>query len=126
MIEQGRWIDDIPGLPGVRLKVRGLGNADYKRLFDRKASAIPAHQKLRGLRAEDRERIIGECLNEAVLLDWDGFTEDDGTTPLPYSADLAGKLLGDPEFDMFRGAVTWAANAVAVEAEVDGKADAKN
>lgn len=126
VIEQGRWIDDIPGLPGVRLKVRGLGNADYRRAYDRKVSAVPASRRLRGLLPDDRERIIGECLAETVLLDWGGLTEDDGATPLAFTAELAGTLLLDPEFDAFRSAVSWAANAVSVEAEADGKVEEKN
>ena len=125
-IEQGRWVEDIPDLAGIRLKVRGIGNTDYRRLFDRKVEAVPRAQRLRGLSPEDRDRIVGECLHEAVLLDWDGFTEDDDTTPLPYSAETAKALLLDPNFARFRAGVAWAGGLVAEEASADVADDAKN
>jgi hypothetical protein len=40
-IEQGRWIDRIPGLGDIRLKVRGLGNVDWRRLNMQLTQALP-------------------------------------------------------------------------------------
>lgn len=124
-LEAGQWVGDIPEMEGLELRVRGLGNTDYKRLYEKKAGAIPKSRKMRGIAREDHDRIVGECLHEAVLLDWRGLKNDDDSD-LPFDGDLAAELLSKPEFAKFRGAVIWAANLVSEEASESIEADAKN
>ena len=124
-IEVGQWVGDIPEMGGLELQVRGLGNTDYKRLYEKKASAIPRSRKIRGISAEDHERIIGECLHEAVLLGWRGLKNDDDTD-IDFDPALAAELVTKPEFGKFRAAVIWAANLVSEEAGESIEAGAKN
>lgn len=124
-LEAGQWVGDIPDMDGLELRVRGLGNTDYKRLFEKKVDALPRARKIRGLVAEDRERIVGECLHEAVLLDWRGLKNDDDTD-LAFDSTLAADLVSKPEFAKFRAAVIWAANLVSEEAGESIEAGAKN
>lgn len=124
-LEAGQWVGDIPEMQGLELRVRGLGNTDYRRLYEKKASAIPRAQKIRGIQTADHERIVSECLHEAVLLDWRGLT-DETDAPISYDADLAKTLVADPEYAKFRAAVIWAANIVSEEASETVEADAKN
>lgn len=124
-LEAGQWVGEIPDMEGLELHVRGLGNTDYKRLFEKKADAVPRARKLRGLQADDRERIVGECLHEAILLDWRGLTDEAGA-PIPFTSDLARDLVANPEYAKFRAAVVWAANLVSEEAGESIEAGAKN
>lgn len=119
-IEQGRWVKDIPDMGGLELKVRGLGNTDYRRLMDKKVEAVPRAKKVRGLDTAERDRVVSECLHEAILIDWKGLT-DDNDEPLPYTKEHAFQLLTDPDFARFRGAVIWAAGVVSEEADLGAK-----
>ncbi|KQP53000.1 hypothetical protein [Methylobacterium sp. Leaf106] len=116
-LEQGQWVRDIPDMDGLELKVRGLGNTEYRRLMDKKVEAVPRQKKVRGLEPDTRDRIVSECLHEAVLEDWRGLTGDEGEA-VPYSAGLALQLLTEPDFARFRSAVLWAASVVADEADL--------
>ena len=124
-IEQGRWVKDIPEMGDLEVLVRGFGNADYKRLMERKVEAVPRAQKVRGLDAAVRDRLISECMHEAILLDWRGIDGDDGK-PLSYSSEMALTLLTDPEYAPFRTAVMWAADTVSQERDLNAGDDAGN
>ena len=110
-IEQGAWIDDIPmpGMEDVSLHVRGVDNADYRRLQSKLLQQIPFGRRRAGLGVEDQDRINIRLLRDTVLLDWKGITEDDETTVIPYSKEMAERLLGNP---IFREGVMYAASLV--------------
>ncbi len=110
--EQGEWVDTIPEMGDLRLKVRGIGNADWRRIQTKLIDAVP-RSKRTGTRIDPEEidRITTVCLHQACLLDWDKLTGDDGK-PLAYSRDFALELLSKPEYRKFREAVVWAATVV--------------
>ncbi len=49
LIEQGDWVDGLPDLPGVRIKARGAGNSDYRKLEARLIREIPREKRLQGV-----------------------------------------------------------------------------
>lgn len=125
-VEDGDWVSDIPNLEGVRLKVRGLGNAKFRKLQARLFDAVPRAKRVGGrLDPDEGDRIAGICMRETVLIDWDGITDDDGLT-IPYSKDLAGTLLSDPAYRPFRDGVAWAAGVVGEQNTAADEDDAKN
>jgi hypothetical protein len=95
--EQGDWIDDILGMPGVRLRVRGVESASYKDSLRQKLRAIPKQDRERdgAPKLTATELAQGEAMCEALLLDWSGVEAEDGA-PQPYDRELAHKLLGMP------------------------------
>ncbi|HEV7416043.1 MAG TPA: hypothetical protein VGN98_07785 [Tianweitania sediminis] len=112
-VEQGAWVDDIPEMGGLRLRVRGLQNNDFRKMQSRLVEAEPRQNKPRGrLLPERQEAITGTCLVETVLLDWDGIT-DEADQPIPYSKEQAKEFLTDPAYRRLRDAVVWAASVVA-------------
>jgi hypothetical protein len=124
--EEGAWVDDIPDMEGLRLKVRGSQNRDWRRLQMKLIQAVPRKRRMQGtLDPEDADRITNLCLLNTSLLDWAGFDGDDDKA-LPYSREIAEKLLTDPDYRRFRDAVVWAANLVAEQGEEDHKDDAGN
>lgn len=124
--EQGAWVDDIPELPGIRLKVRGFGNSDDRRVQTRELETIPRHKRQRGRASDaDQDRIMNARLKEAILVDWEGLTDEAGA-PLPMTPELVDQLLTDPDFAKFRFALIWAASIVAEDEAADEKADVKN
>jgi hypothetical protein len=124
--EEGAWVDDIPDMEGLRLKVRGANNKDWRKLQQKLIQAIPRKRRMSGnLDPEDADRITNLCLLNTSLLDWDGFDGDDDK-PLPYSQETAKTLLTDPDYRRFRDAVAWAANWVAEQSKEDVEEDAGN
>lgn len=118
-IEQGAWIDNIPEMGELRLKVRGINNSDYRRMQSKLLAAVPRQKRLGGfMDPEEQDRVISMCLHATVLLDWDGIQAEDGT-PIPYSKELAKDLMTMPEFQRIRTAVLYAANQVAEERAID-------
>ncbi len=115
-IEAGDWVDinplQFPGMDGVRLKVRGAGNADYRRLQSKLFRALPVSDD--PVKQEEAgAAITTELLLRTVLIGWDGIFEEDGVTPLPYSVELAERLLADPEMRVLRDAVAFAGALIA-------------
>lgn len=120
-LEQGAWVGDIPEMGDLRLKVRGFGNADFRRLQQRLYDAEPRQFKIGGrLDPERQDAILSTCMLTTILIDWDGVTGDDGQ-PVAYSRDLAKTLLTEPEYRRFREAVSWAAGTVAETSDADQK-----
>ena len=123
-IENGRWVGDLPGLPGVELRVRGFNNADYRNLQTKKLRSITPAQRA-GVSLELSDEMTNDLLVETILLDWRGIEDDDGS-PLAYSKERAREMLADPRMRRFRDAVLFAADIVG-ELEVAAiEDDAKN
>lgn len=119
--EKGAWVDNIPELEGLKLLVRGVNNADWRRLQTKLIEAIPRKRRIVGrIDTDDQERIQSSCLLNACLLDWDGLEDDDGK-PIAYDKELARKLLFEPEYRAFRDGVVWAAMIVAEQTNEEQK-----
>lgn len=111
-VSAGQWVDDIPGMGDVRLRVRGLSSPVVVATRGRKERKAPRDQRERdgSLKPEFGLILFGEVLHEAVLLDWDGLT--DKGAAVPYSAEIAQAWLTDPDFAFFADAVVYAAQIV--------------
>jgi hypothetical protein len=121
-IETGGWVSDLPNLPGVSVKVRGLFNSEAAKMFA-DARATMSDEEFKD--PEIQEALDIRLLAETVLVDWDGIDGDDGE-PLEYSEELAEQLLSDPEMAVFRRAVTHAASVVAQQGKDTLETTAKN
>lgn len=119
-IEAGAWIDDISECPGLRLRCRGQGNKDWRKLQSKLLDSVPRKKRVNRLDYDESERITNLLLLNTCLLEWDGLFDDDGNA-LPYSRDLAEKLLTDPDYRKFRDAVLTASTLVGENNEDDVK-----
>jgi hypothetical protein len=108
VIEEGRWIGDIPGLSGVRLKVRGANNKDWRRMAMRLVNAVPRKDRINGLDPEHSDRINAQVILATGLLDWEGIEDDDGN-PIPYDKKKAALYLVG---EKFRSGVMYACDLV--------------
>lgn len=124
-IEAGRWVPIGHIMPGVRLKVRGLENTDYRRLRNKLIADIPRAERLKGVDTITLEKINGHLLAETVLVGWDGIEGEDGQ-PLPFSKSKALEVIIDPAFVVFRQAVEWAAGVVGEDDLIEAEESAKN
>jgi len=109
----------------MKLKVRGNGNSDARRLRDKIVSAIPVKERISGISIEQQDEITNRALIETVLLDWANIADDEGN-PIPFDAELAASWIRDPDYENFRTAVMWAGNEVAEIGSENVEADSKN
>lgn len=114
-VEGGEWVQDIPQMGELRLRVRGLGSEVYKQVFSRKQRAVVKTDRERdgSIKEDVLHRIRGEALHEAILLEWDGLTADG--KPYPFDGDVALAWLIDPAFEDFQFATIYAAGVVGKE-----------
>lgn len=124
-IYEGAWVTELPGLPGLSVKVRPGNNIDAQRAYNQAIASIPRAKRAAGLDPEDQRVALDESILAAVLLDWDGLEDDDGN-PIPFSGKLARELITQPETEAFREAVMWAATVVREIGIVSLKDAAKN
>lgn len=121
-LDGSEWVDDIPGLDGVRLKVRSTQN----KLFQVATTSL-ARRSGKKMRTDEGARAFqiatGKPLAEHILVDWD-LTKAEGVTaltikgkPLPFTKDNALKVLtADDGYGIgaaYRLGVEWAGDRVA-------------
>lgn len=101
----GVWISDIPGWGDLRIKVRGASSVVFRDAYARLQRDVPPSERNadRTLSTERADRLLGEILAEAGLVDWDNVSM--AGEPLPYSKEAARELLTDPAHAEFRGLV---------------------
>jgi hypothetical protein len=110
LVEEGTWVEKIPELEGVRFKVRGTNNRDWRKLALTLVGAVPRKKRVNGvLDPEEADRITATVIMSAGLLDWDGIEDDDGN-PIPYDKKKAGQFL---QGKRFREGAAWACDQVA-------------
>ncbi len=130
-IEQGEWVgskngNPIPDMGDLNLKVRGIGNADFRVLQSKLFDATPRNERPNNrLSPAAAERVTIECIVETILIDWDGVENDQGEA-LPFNKDVARKILSDPDLRPFRDAVMWASAQVGELRAGDSEGIAKN
>lgn len=124
--ELGAWVGDIPEMPGLRLKVRGFGNEDDRRIQALETEKVPRHLRQRGRIPEaEQDRILNARIKGALLVDWDGLTGDDDK-PLSMHPDLVDEVLTNQDYRKLREAILWAASIVAEDEAASSEGDRKN
>ena len=95
----GEWIDDIPALPGARVRVRSTNFKPFK--VGIQGLARRTGKKLNTDEGAGNFNVAtGKVLAEHILLDWDLSKAEDiavltiGGKPLPYSKSNALMVLG--------------------------------
>lgn len=124
--EAGVWQDDLPELGDIAVLVRGLNNKQYRLKFEAMVRALPPGKRRNGaVDPTERDRIIGLCMFEHVLLDWKNVEDDQGNA-IAYGKEQAKAFLTDPDYQKFREGVFVAATRVGDLAQADEAAIAKN
>lgn len=128
--DAGDWVDNLPGMDDLRLKVRGFSNADYQTIISKESAKVSRDQREDGritgaVKPQVRDQILVKAMVGAILLDWDRLTDDDGNA-IPFSQETAEQLLSNPDFRLFRDAVNTAALRVEEDADDQVKAVVPN
>lgn len=124
LIDNGTWVDDLPGAPGMRLFVCGMESEPARELLDKKIADTRMKNDGKPLTNEQHERLAKEVAAEVVLKDWDGIT-DDGK-PVKYSQKLAAQWMLSRNGKRFSGLVLHAAQRLDNQANKFAEAVTKN
>lgn len=110
--EVGEWVDNLEGLHGVKLKVKGLTSDAFTKYYADRVKDIPLWERETNgnIKGETAVKIFQDGLSEVILIDWEGL-ESNGE-PLPYTKELAKSYIDNPAFEVFRDAITLAAKIV--------------
>lgn len=101
---KGDWID-YPDWPGVALNVSSLLLPAYRIDRDLLGQRLSRQYKGKPIPPEVVTTEIGKLYHKHILHDWRGFDE-------PYSREVAGEMLPDPEYRNIVAAVEWCAAKV--------------
>lgn len=126
-LSEGEWIDEIPEMDGIRLRVR---STNYKPF--RVATAGLARRSGKKLNSDEGlanfNVATGAPLADHILLDWDGLTENG--KPLKFDPKRAKAILtADDDHGIgnaFRRGVEWAGDQVAERIAARAKEAAGN
>ena len=124
LIDNGTWVDDLPGAPGMELLVCGLQSQAAQDLLDKKHAAARMENGGEPITEEQHTRCLKEVLAEVVLKDWKGI--DDGGKPVKYSQKLAAKWITTRNGKRFSNLVLHAAQRLDMQANKFAETIAKN
>lgn len=123
-IDNGVWVRDLPGMPGLELLVTGLGSQDAQAVMKQKQEKMRQQNQGEPLSDDQQAQCTKEVLAEVVLRGWRGFTENG--VPVEYSQELAKKWLFSRAGERFLGLVLRTAQRVDSQANALVEAAAKN
>ena len=110
LIDEGTWIDDLKGAPGVSFKVQGFRSKAARDLMALRQAEARAKNQGEPVTEEQLAEITKEILYECVLHDWKGLT--DGGKTIAYSKELAKKWITSRNGERFAALVIQAAHRV--------------
>lgn len=124
VIDNGAWVDDFPGYPGVGLKVTGLQSDEAIKSLRQKHAQ--ARQESAGERLTDEQLSVclKEVLHETVLKDWRGLT--DNGEPVKYSKEQAKEWIMSKNGERFANLCVVAAQRIDANAQSFVEAVTKN
>ncbi|MDL5036850.1 hypothetical protein QRD40_10880 [Comamonas sp. Y6] len=114
IIDNGTWVRNIDGMPGLGLNVCGLGSPEVQKLLNAKQTEMRTKNGGKPLSAEQLAKSLNETLAEVVLKDWEGL-EDNGK-PVAYAKATAKKWLTTRNGERFASIVLRAAQMVDADA----------
>lgn len=124
LIDNGTWVGDLPGAPGLKLLVCGMQSKVARDLLDQKIAAKRMENDGKPLTNEQHERLAKEVAAEVVLKDWSGLK--DGDKPVKYSQKLASQWILSRNGERFSGLVLHAAQRLDAQANKFAETVTKN
>ena len=116
LIEEGTWIGDLKGAPGVELLVVGMSSDAVKKARKQKLEALRVRLRNAEPTDEQAERVGHELMYEVVLKGWKGLKQNG--EDLEYTPELAKQFITDKGGEAFRALILQAANQLDAQASM--------
>jgi len=124
VIDNGVWVGDIEGAPGMELQVIGLTSKSAQKTLEKKQTAERLKNRGKPLSTEQLAKCMRETLAEVVLKGVRGLTKDG--QPVDVSLSTAAGWVGSRNGEKFAGMVLQAAQRVDDQANDFVKEVSKN
>ena len=110
-IDTGVWVDDPADDDGFAVRVKGRRCNGYQKGQTAALTKARKTSRKRDIEISVIQKIDNEQVAKHCLLDWKNFFDDNGQ-PIPYSAELAQKLMTDRKYQPFQDFVKSAIDRV--------------
>lgn len=120
----GGWVENIPGFPGVALRVTSRNTVAARDLRETLLREIPREERIAGLMPSQADDVDAKVAR-SCLFDWAGIEGDDGAG-LPFGDGVVDELYYGEDGFAFRAAVAWACDMVGEVGKEDLEATAGN
>lgn len=124
LLENGTWVRDIPGAPGVGFFVLGWGSEPVQKELEKEQRQAREDNKGEPLTAEQYASCTRNVLSNVVLKDWEGLT--DNGKELKYSKKLATEFLTSKNGERLANAVLSASQRLSARVNDFVKVAVKN
>lgn len=140
-VEDGEWVANLPEMDDLKLKCRGQNSSVWRTLARKQINALPRNLRNRpdGVPMNVQDQINNKCIVGAGLLDWENMElgpqdwERLGMAPqpnpVPYSRELAEKIINHPYYFLIRDAcliATTRVGAAAADADEELVGNSRN
>lgn len=109
-IDNGVWVGDLSGAPGLELLVTGVRAKEAQKTLEQKQAHLRLKNRGKPLTEEQLARAMRETLAEKVLKGWRGLTSNGDA--VNYDQDLAAQWILSRNGEKFAGLVLQAAQRV--------------
>lgn len=91
LVENGTWVGDLKGAPGLELRVCGLNSVESQKAIEKHQALARANNRNEPLNDRQISEVMQKVIAEVVLKDWRGLSS--GGKPLKYTKELATEFL---------------------------------
>lgn len=123
-LEGGAWVGELPGAPGVEVKVIGTTSAAYRKAIAAKIEALRKGSKGVPLDQDQVTACVREVFAEFALVDWRGLTKDG--EPFLFDREVAKQWLTSVNGERFADLVAGAAQRLDADANSYAETVTKN
>jgi len=104
-IEKGAWVEELPNLSdlGIKVRVRGYGNSDHRKFMAELYSEVSDEDRTK---PEVEFAIHTELITRTILLEWTGMDD------FPFNPKNVKIALTDPSVAILRTAIDFASKTV--------------
>ena len=110
-IDTGVWIKDPADDEGFAVLVKGRRSKDYQRAQGAALAKARKASRKREIDVATLQQMDSELVGKYCLLDWKNLVDDNGQI-IPYTSELAKKLMEDREYGLFQEFVKYAVDRV--------------
>lgn len=117
-IEKGAWVENMPNLTGlgIKVRVRGFANTDHRKLMGELYADVSDEDRKNPESEKGRQN---ELIARTLLLDWKGLED------FPYNEKNVKLALTDPSLSILREGIDFASKTVAQSGVEKLEADVK-
>lgn len=111
-VDDGAWVDTLPDLEGVRVRVRGTDYKPYQKALRQALAGQGRKQRLQAtMDVEGYDVLTRKLMAEHLVVAWDGIEDEQGL-PVAATPALVMQVMTERRFRPLRDGILYAVNLV--------------